>query len=57
MRANDGLIRELEDAGPALATIGDASAPRRLNHAVLDANLAIARFDAGRLGRAATALA
>ena len=57
MRANDWLIRQLEGAGPALATIGDASAPRRLNHAVLDANLAIARFDAGRLGPAATALA
>ena len=57
MRANDALIRELEGAGPALATIGDASAPRRLNHAVLDANLAINRFDQGLLGSAATALA
>ena len=57
MRANDALIRELEGAGPALATIGDASAPRRLNHAVLDANLAINRFDQGLLGPAATALA
>ena len=57
MRANNGLIRELEGAGPALATIGDASAPRRLNHAVLDANLAIRRFDQGLLGTAATALA
>ena len=57
MRANDGLIRELEGAGPALATIGDASAPRRLNHAVLDANLAINRFDQGLLGPTATVLA
>jgi 2,4-dienoyl-CoA reductase (NADPH2) len=57
LRAEDGLARELEGVGPALATIGDASAPRRLNHAVLDANLALARFDAGRLGPAATALA
>jgi hypothetical protein len=57
MRANDALTRELEGAGPALATIGDASAPRRLNHAVLDANLAINRFDQGLLGPAATALA
>ena len=55
--ANDALIRDLEGAGPALATIGDASAPRRLNHAVLDANLAINRFDQGLLGPAATALA
>jgi 2,4-dienoyl-CoA reductase-like NADH-dependent reductase (Old Yellow Enzyme family) len=57
MRANDALIRELEGAGPALVTIGDASAPRRLNHAVLDANLAVNRFDQGLLGPAATALA
>jgi len=56
LRANDGLVRELEGAGPALATVGDASAPRRLNHAAFDAVLAIARFDAGRLGTAATAL-
>ncbi|HEY2936347.1 MAG TPA: FAD-dependent oxidoreductase [Gaiellaceae bacterium] len=57
MRANDELARRLEGAGPALALIGDASAPRRLNHAVLDANLAVRRFDEGRLGSAATALA
>jgi pyruvate/2-oxoglutarate dehydrogenase complex dihydrolipoamide dehydrogenase (E3) component len=57
LRANDELARELEGAGPALALIGDASAPRRLNHAVLDANLAVKRFDEGRLGSAATALA
>ncbi|NUR76774.1 MAG: hypothetical protein HOQ28_10885, partial [Thermoleophilia bacterium] len=56
LRANDELARALEDAGPALATIGDASAPRRLNHAVLDANLAIRAFDAGRLRAAAAAL-
>ena len=55
-RANDRLARALEGAGPAVATIGDASAPRRLNHAVLDANLAIRPFDAGRLGAAAVAL-
>jgi 2,4-dienoyl-CoA reductase (NADPH2) len=56
LRVNDNLARELEGAGPALATIGDASAPRRLNHAVLDANLALRAFDAGRLGTAAFAL-
>jgi 2,4-dienoyl-CoA reductase-like NADH-dependent reductase (Old Yellow Enzyme family) len=57
LRANDELARDLEGAGPALATVGDASAPRRLNHAVFDANLAIQRFDAGRLGPVAVALA
>jgi len=57
LRANDELVRELEGAGPALALIGDASAPRRLNHAVLDANLAVKHFDEGRLGSAANALA
>jgi 2,4-dienoyl-CoA reductase (NADPH2) len=56
MRANDALSRELDGAGPALATIGDAAAPRRLNHAVFDANLAIRAFDAGRLTTAAFAL-
>jgi 2,4-dienoyl-CoA reductase (NADPH2) len=56
LRANDGLARALEDRGPAVTTIGDATAPRRLNHAVLDANLAIAAFDAGRLGATAFAL-
>jgi 2,4-dienoyl-CoA reductase (NADPH2) len=56
LRANDGLARALDGAGPAVTTIGDATAPRRLNHAVLDANLAIRAFDAGRLGATAFAL-
>jgi NADPH-dependent 2,4-dienoyl-CoA reductase/sulfur reductase-like enzyme len=56
LRANDALARELDGAGPAVATIGDASAPRRLNHAVLDANLALRAFDAGRLKPAAFVL-
>jgi len=54
--ANDGLARALEGADTAVTTIGDATAPRRLNHAVLDANLAIRAFDAGRLGSTAFAL-
>jgi 2,4-dienoyl-CoA reductase (NADPH2) len=56
MRANDELVRDLEGSACALALIGDAAAPRRLNHAVFDANLAVQRFDEGRLGSAATAL-
>ena len=35
---------------PTLVAIGDCAAPRRLNHAVLEANLALRRFDEGRLG-------
>jgi hypothetical protein len=56
LRANAGLARALEGAGPAVTTIGDATAPRRLNHAVLDASLALRAFDAGRLGTTAFAL-
>jgi 2,4-dienoyl-CoA reductase (NADPH2) len=56
LRANDELARALDGAGPAVATIGDASAPRRLNHAVFDANLAVRAFDAGRLQTTAFAL-
>jgi 2,4-dienoyl-CoA reductase (NADPH2) len=52
----DGLLRELEDSGPVLASIGDCSAPRRLSHAVLDANLAFRRFEQGRLSRVAAAV-
>jgi 2,4-dienoyl-CoA reductase (NADPH2) len=49
LRVNDGLLRELEGAGPALALVGDCASPRRLTHAVLDANVALRRFDEGRL--------
>ncbi len=56
LRANDELARALDGVGPAVTTIGDASAPRRLNHAVFDANLAIRAFDAGRLQTTAFAL-
>jgi 2,4-dienoyl-CoA reductase (NADPH2) len=49
LRANNALAREVAGAAPAVAVIGDASAPRRLNHAVLDANLALRAFEAGRL--------
>jgi 2,4-dienoyl-CoA reductase (NADPH2) len=50
---DDELLRELDGAGPALAAIGDCSAPRRLSHAVLDANKALREFEAGRLSPAA----
>jgi len=53
MRVNDELMRELDGTGPALALVGDCASPRRLTHAVLDANVALRRFTEGRLGREA----
>jgi hypothetical protein len=53
----DELLRELEGAVPALVAVGDCAAPRRMNHAVLEANLVLRRFDAGQLGPEAIALA
>jgi 2,4-dienoyl-CoA reductase (NADPH2) len=50
---NDALVHELDGEGPALVSIGDCSSPRRLTHAVLDANVALRRFDAGLLESAA----
>ena len=47
---NDGLLLELDGAVPALAAVGDCASPRRLSHAVLEANLALQRAEAGRLG-------
>ena len=41
---------------PALVAIGDCAAPRRLNHAVLEANLALRRFHEGRLGATSVVL-
>jgi 2,4-dienoyl-CoA reductase-like NADH-dependent reductase (Old Yellow Enzyme family) len=56
LAANDGLLRELEDSGPMIVAVGDCSAPRRLSHAVLDANVALRRFEQGRLSTAAAAV-
>jgi 2,4-dienoyl-CoA reductase-like NADH-dependent reductase (Old Yellow Enzyme family) len=50
LRAEHGLLRQLEGRVPVLVAIGDCAAPRRLNHAVLEANLALRRFEAGQLG-------
>ena len=52
----DGLVAELDGAVPALVAIGDCASPRRLNHAVLEANVAIRRFHEGRLGATAVVL-
>jgi 2,4-dienoyl-CoA reductase (NADPH2) len=51
---DDALLRALDGAVPALAAIGDCAAPRRLTHAVLDANIALRRFAEGRLGGSGT---
>jgi 2,4-dienoyl-CoA reductase (NADPH2) len=52
----DELLRQLDGAVPALVAVGDCAAPRRMNHAVLEANLALRRFEEGRLGPVAVAL-
>jgi 2,4-dienoyl-CoA reductase (NADPH2) len=57
LRAEDALIGRLDGAVPALVAVGDCAAPRRLNHAVLEANLALRRFEAGALSGRALALA
>ena len=56
LAAEDELVRELDGSGPALVAIGDAAAPRRISHAVLEANVALRRFEQGRLGPVAVAL-
>jgi 2,4-dienoyl-CoA reductase (NADPH2) len=50
LRSDDTLLRELDGEVPALVAVGDCSAARRLNHAVLDANTALRQFDEGRIG-------
>ncbi len=56
LRVEDGLLHQLEGRVPALVAIGDCAAPRRLSHAVLEANIALRRFEAGRLGPVPLAL-
>jgi len=48
-RPVNALIDEMTDHVPAIIGIGDCVAPRRLSHAVLDANLALRKFEAGEL--------
>ena len=56
LQVENELASRLEGAVPALAAVGDCAAPRRLNHAVLEANLALRRFDAGELAGRSLAL-
>jgi 2,4-dienoyl-CoA reductase (NADPH2) len=56
LAVQDELVAALEGAVPALVAIGDCAAPRRLSHAVLEANVAMRRFEEGRLGPVATAI-
>ena len=54
LRVNDELVHELDGEVPALALIGDCASPRRLSHAILDANRALHRFNAGAQNDVAT---
>ena len=56
LAVNDALVSELDGNVPALVAIGDCAAARRLNHAVLEANLALRRFHEGLLGSSAVVL-
>ena len=47
MHVYDALARDLQGRVPGLAVIGDCAAPRRMTHAVLEANLVLRAFDAG----------
>ena len=47
--ANDELATALQGSPGAVAVIGDCAAPRKLTHAVLEANRAIRRFNAAEL--------
>jgi 2,4-dienoyl-CoA reductase (NADPH2) len=53
LTANNRLAGELDGRVAAIAVIGDCASPRRLTHAVLDANRALQRFAAGQLSNAA----
>jgi 2,4-dienoyl-CoA reductase (NADPH2) len=52
----DDLVRALKGKVPALVAVGDCSSPRRLTHAILDANLAVLRLSTGDLTPAALPL-
>jgi hypothetical protein len=56
LRVDSELAATLEGRVPALVAIGDCAAARRLNHAVLEANLALRRFEAGALSERGLAL-
>ena len=54
LRADTTLAGELDGRIASIAVIGDCAAPRRLTHAVLDANRTVRRFNSGELSSAAT---
>ena len=47
MHVNDEIVRELDGPRSSLATIGDCASPRRITHAILEANLVMRAFDSG----------
>lgn len=54
LRSNEELSRELDGKVDALALIGDCASPRRLTHAVLEANRALQKFGTGQLNSSPT---
>jgi 2,4-dienoyl-CoA reductase (NADPH2) len=53
LQPNSELAHALDGRIDAIAVVGDCAAPRRLTHAILDANRALRRFHAGQLSSAA----
>ena len=47
MGVNDEIVDQLEGKVAALAVIGDCGSPRRLTHAILEANQVVRQFNAG----------
>ena len=47
LRVNDGIVDQLEGKVAALAVIGDCGSPRRMTHAILEANQVVRQFNAG----------
>jgi 2,4-dienoyl-CoA reductase (NADPH2) len=54
LRPNVELAHDLDGEVAALTLVGDCASPRRLTHAVLEANRAMRRFDAGQLSTTPT---
>ena len=49
LRANVELAHELEGDISVLALVGDCVSPRRMSHAILDANRVVRRLERGQL--------
>lgn len=47
LQVNDEIVRELDGRVASLATIGDCASPRRITHAILEANQVMRAFNSG----------